>query len=80
MFLLMRKVSGVGHEDEEDAEHDVTEVGEDVVEVGHQTELLSAKKIEVAQILGKGRKIIINEIILRSFGLFKSKDTKMKKN
>jgi hypothetical protein len=47
----MIQVSDVGHEDEEDAEHDVAEVGEDVVEVGHQTKLLSAQKIEVTKVL-----------------------------
>jgi hypothetical protein len=51
VFLPMIQVSDVGHEDEEDAEHDVAEVGEDVVEVGHQTKLLSAQKIEVTKVL-----------------------------
>ena len=39
------------YKNEKNAEHDVAQVGEDMVEVGHQAKFLSAPKIEVAQVL-----------------------------
>ena len=41
----------LGDDDEEDAEHDVAQVGVDVVEVGHEPQLHGAQEVEVAEIL-----------------------------
>ncbi len=39
------------YEHEQDAEHDVAKVGEDVVEVGQLTELVRAQEVVVAEVL-----------------------------
>ena len=49
--LPVAEVSAVGDDDEEGAEHDVAQVGVDVVEVGHEPQLHGAQEVEVAEIL-----------------------------